>query len=119
MTRAGMAGCWPTLGPVWPDDREDPSGRAFGHGTRPKVSRAGAVARGAAPGCRARPPARTGAPNIWTSTRAGMEVYRELVPLARDFENELLKLLAGPDAEAPAQGAGALEEVLLKKRDPS
>ena len=52
-------------------------------------------------------------------TRAGMEVYRELVPLARDFENELLKVLAGQDAEHLLKGLAALEEVMLKKRDPS
>lgn len=50
-------------------------------------------------------------------TRAGIEVYRELVPLARNFENELLKALAGHDAEHLLKGLAALEGAMLRKRD--
>jgi len=52
-------------------------------------------------------------------TRAGLEVYRELVPLARDFENDLLKGLAAEDADHLLRGLAALEGAMLRKRDGS
>ena len=119
MTGGRNGGCW-RRSPLWPDDRGRRSGEhvAPWHNTKVRPLRCGPL-RGAALAVardRAREDRRTEHLDL---TRAGMEVYRELVPLARDFENELLKLLAGPDAEHLLKGLAALEEVLLKKRDPS
>lgn len=52
-------------------------------------------------------------------TRAGSEVYRELVPLAREFEDRLLKVLAAEDTQDLLKGLAALETAMLRKRDGS
>ncbi|WP_127519880.1 MarR family transcriptional regulator [Mesorhizobium sp. Z1-4] len=44
-------------------------------------------------------------------TKAGLAVYRELVPVARAFEEALLGGLADPDRKAVASGLEALERL--------
>lgn len=47
-------------------------------------------------------------------TRAGEKVYGELVPLAREFETEMLAALALPGREALLAGLDALEDGLAR-----
>lgn len=46
-------------------------------------------------------------------SRAGLDVYRELVPLARQFETELLDALKDDDAEQLLKGLAALEAAIV------
>lgn len=50
-------------------------------------------------------------------TRAGEDAYRQLVPLARDFEQSLLARLASPDKQAARTGLDALESIIGSKTD--
>jgi DNA-binding MarR family transcriptional regulator len=50
-------------------------------------------------------------------TRAGREVYRELVPLAKSFEAELLGRMDKAEAAALLAGLSALENVSLEDRE--
>jgi DNA-binding MarR family transcriptional regulator len=45
-------------------------------------------------------------------TRAGEDAYREMVPLAREFEQSLLAQLASPDKQAAQTGLDALESII-------
>lgn len=47
-----------------------------------------------------------------TLTKAGLAAYREMVPLAKAFERELLARLSGEERVAVAKGVAALEETL-------
>lgn len=47
-----------------------------------------------------------------TLTRAGLAAYRDMVPLAKAFEQELLGRIAGPDRNALAAVLGAIETAL-------
>ena len=47
-------------------------------------------------------------------TRAGREVYRELVPLAKSFEAELLRHMKKSEAAALLAGLSALEKVAIE-----
>ncbi len=54
-----------------------------------------------------------------TLTRAGQDAYRELVPLAKAFEAELLSVLAPAEREALAAGLDALEQAALDRSNRS
>jgi DNA-binding MarR family transcriptional regulator len=47
-----------------------------------------------------------------TLTKAGLAAYREMVPLAKAFERELLARLSEEERAAIAMGVAALEEAL-------
>ncbi|TIT46520.1 MAG: MarR family transcriptional regulator, partial [Mesorhizobium sp.] len=49
-----------------------------------------------------------------TLTRAGLAAYREMVPLAKAFERDLLGKLNASERAAIVSGVAALEEVLSK-----
>jgi hypothetical protein len=51
-------------------------------------------------------------------TQAGRKVYRELVPLAKSFEAQLLARMDGEDAETLLVGLKALEKVALGRDRP-
>jgi DNA-binding MarR family transcriptional regulator len=48
-----------------------------------------------------------------TLTRTGEKVYRELVPLARDYEVRMLDALTADERRAVADGLDALERIML------
>ena len=48
-------------------------------------------------------------------TKAGLAAYREMVPLAKAFERELLARLSAEDRVAVARGVAALERALEEK----
>ncbi|MEO9337328.1 MarR family transcriptional regulator [Mesorhizobium sp. SB112] len=47
-----------------------------------------------------------------TLTKAGRQIYREMVPLAKGFEAKLLERMSAPDRAAVAAGIAALEKLL-------
>lgn len=51
-----------------------------------------------------------------TLTRAGMEAYRDLVPLAHGYEESLLASLSTADRKRLLDGLAILEGVVLRKR---
>ena len=52
-----------------------------------------------------------------TLTKAGEDAYRELVPLAREFEQRILEQMRPAEKSAIISGLAALERAMLKQRD--
>ncbi|MEX4007145.1 MarR family winged helix-turn-helix transcriptional regulator [Neoaquamicrobium sediminum] len=52
-----------------------------------------------------------------TLTKAGEDSYRELVPLAREFETRILEQMRPAEKSAIISGLAALERAMLKQRD--
>ncbi|WP_421928969.1 MarR family winged helix-turn-helix transcriptional regulator [Neoaquamicrobium sediminum] len=52
-----------------------------------------------------------------TLTKAGEDAYRELVPLAREFETRILEQMRPAEKSAIISGLAALERAMLQQRD--
>lgn len=52
-----------------------------------------------------------------TLTKAGEDAYRELVPLAREFETRILEQMRPAEKSAIISGLEALERAMLQQRD--
>lgn len=52
-----------------------------------------------------------------TLTKAGENAYRELVPLAREFETRILEQMRPAEKSAIISGLAALERAMLQQRD--
>ena len=52
-----------------------------------------------------------------TLTKAGEDAYRELVPLAREFEKRILEQMRPAEKSAIISGLAALERAMLQQRD--
>lgn len=52
-----------------------------------------------------------------TLTKAGEDAYRELVPLAREFETRILEQMRPAEKGAIISGLAALERAMLQQRD--
>ncbi|MGQ2903601.1 MAG: MarR family winged helix-turn-helix transcriptional regulator [Neoaquamicrobium sediminum] len=52
-----------------------------------------------------------------TLTKAGEDAYRELVPLAREFETHILEQMRPAEKSAIISGLAALERAMLQQRD--
>lgn len=52
-----------------------------------------------------------------TLTKAGEDAYRELVPLAREFETRILEQMRPAEKSAIISGLAALERAMLRQRD--